>query len=132
MNDVRVVGAVIGRGATVLACRRARGKANGGQWEFPGGKVEAGESDAEALARELTEELGLTDVSVGGLVGEGRSVSDDGRAIHLVCYRVALGSDRPQRGADHAELRWVGVADLGALDWSVADRPIVRALATAG
>ncbi|TIH29289.1 NUDIX domain-containing protein [Subtercola vilae] len=62
-----VVGAVITYAEKVLCCRRAPGKASAGLWEFPGGKVEAGETPEQALAREIQEEVGVP-ILVGDLV----------------------------------------------------------------
>ncbi len=81
---VRVVGAVIERRGAVLMARRPPGRRHAGLWEFPGGKVEPGEDDATALARELLEEMAVACV-VGELVAEG----GDDRVV-LACYRVQL------------------------------------------
>ncbi|MEQ1503559.1 MAG: 5-formyltetrahydrofolate cyclo-ligase, partial [Myxococcota bacterium] len=98
----------------VFAAQRGPGRGHAGRWELPGGKVEAGESDAVALARELREELGLT-VTVGARIGSGRV---DG--IELVAYAVTT-SDAP-RPTEHAALRWLGPDELDAVDWAPADR----------
>ncbi|WP_158863108.1 (deoxy)nucleoside triphosphate pyrophosphohydrolase [Leifsonia sp. AG29] len=122
MNPIRVVAAVISDSGRVLACRRAPGKDAAGRWEFPGGKVEARESDEQALAREIREELGI-EIAVGSLLD--RSVT--GR-IELACYRASLAGVRPSRSTDHDDLRWVAPAELGELDWADPDRPAVEAL----
>ena len=62
---VRVIAAVVWRGDRLLVCQRPAHKRHGGLWEFPGGKVEAGESDAAAARRELREELGVEVTAVG-------------------------------------------------------------------
>jgi 8-oxo-dGTP diphosphatase len=122
MNGVPipVVAAAIRRDGLVLAARRVRPVAG---WEFPGGKVEAGEIEAVALAREIREELGV-DVEIGARLGE----ATDGR-ITLVLYDAALTDAEPQIGADHDALRWVGIGELNGLDWLSVDRQLLPLLA---
>lgn len=119
---LRVVAAVIVDGDRVLACRRAPGKDAAGRWEFPGGKVEAGETPEEALVREIREELGVP-VRVGALLD--RTVT--GR-VDLACYRTALTGEAPTASMDHDALRWVERSRLAHLDWAEADLPAVRLL----
>lgn len=117
---LRVVGAVARRDGRVLMARRPPGGAHGGLWEFPGGKVEPGEDDAVALARELHEELGVH-VEVGSLVGRGAD-----ERVALWCYEVVLhGSPSPLEGQ---ELGWYRPAELAELDVPPADRPTIAAL----
>ncbi|CAM5523682.1 (deoxy)nucleoside triphosphate pyrophosphohydrolase [Leifsonia shinshuensis] len=119
---LRVVAAVIVRDGAVLACRRAPHKDAAGRWEFPGGKVEPGEAPAEALRRELREELGV-EVRVGRLLD--RSVT--GR-VDLACYAATLLGDPPSASTDHDALEWRRTDDLAGLDWADADRPVVAVL----
>ena len=122
-RTVRVVAAVLHAGNQVLACRRKPEKAAGGKWEFPGGKVEAGESAEEALQRELAEELSLENSSIGKLIS--RDTTTTARtSIDLACYWVK-SETRPQRSTDHDELRWCSVEDLDHLDWAEPDLPAV-------
>jgi 8-oxo-dGTP diphosphatase len=120
---VVVVAAVIVRDGTVLVCRRAPHKDAAGLWEFPGGKVEAGETAQEALARELREELGV-DVVVGALLD--RTVT--GR-VDLACFAAVLAGPPPTASTDHDVLEWRRPRALGELDWAPADRPVVAMLA---
>lgn len=122
-EPLRVVAAVFSADDQVLACRRKQGKAAGGKWEFPGGKVEAGESAEEALRRELAEELGLENCSIGRLIT--RCTTTTARQpIDLACYWVE-SETTPQRSTDHDELRWCSVEELGRLDWADPDIPTV-------
>lgn len=106
------------REGRVFVARRGPGMMYAGGWEFPGGKVEAGESDAEALARELIEELAWP-VRVGACVGEGTT----GR-VHLVGYLCeAEGEPVP---AEHDAVAWLPPGALARLEWAPADGPVVE------
>jgi 8-oxo-dGTP diphosphatase len=118
-----VVGAAVVEGGKVLAARRTAPPALSGQWEFPGGKVELGESEPEALARELREELSL-EVEVGDLLG--RVPLADGR--DLAVYRCRSGSGTAQPGADHDQVRWLSAAELSSVNWVEADRLLLDAV----
>jgi 8-oxo-dGTP diphosphatase len=115
-----VVGAAITAGGRVMAARRRLPAHLAGRWEFPGGKVEAGESEPDAVVRECREELGVQ-VEVGPLIGRSE-ISD---ALGLALYLVGLVAGDPRVGADHDELRWLGAADLDDLAWLDADLPLV-------
>lgn len=115
----------------LLVARRSAPPKFAGMWEFPGGKVEAGESFEDALHRELREELGV-DVRLGREIPapEDAGWPLNERAVMRVWFaEVVDGEPRPLE--DHDELRWVGLEDgdeaLG-LPWIPADLPIVRAL----
>ena len=113
--QVVVAGALIHGGALLVAQRR-RPPELAGLWELPGGKVAAGETEAQALVRELNEELGV-DVEVGARLGE----DVPSGVVVLRAYEVALtgGELHPH---DHTALRWVGAVDLDGLPWVPADR----------
>ncbi|OCB28722.1 DNA mismatch repair protein MutT [Mycobacterium malmoense] len=117
-TQIVVAGAVI-RGATMLVAQRLRPPELAGRWELPGGKVAAGETERDALARELAEELGLADgdVAVGDRLGA--DIALDG--ITLRAYRVDLLDGEPS-AHDHRALRWVTAAELPDVDWVPADR----------
>ncbi len=119
-----VVAAALIRDGAVLAARRSYPPAVAGQWEFPGGKVAPGETDAEALGRELTEELGVDATVLGGQVGP-----DIGLDVELVLRLYAVTAvGEPVIAGSHDALRWVSAADLDDLGWIDADRRLLPAL----
>lgn len=109
----------------VLACERSAPPEVAGRWEFPGGKVEAGESDAEALVRECAEELGVR-VEVRERVGPDVPLAH-GRAVLRVFAVRLLAGERP-RALEHTSMRWLGIDELDSVAWLPADRPIVAEL----
>lgn len=122
-----VVGAALldGRGQ-VLVQQRPAGKQHGGLWEFPGGKVEPGETPEAALVRELAEELGIT-VAADALVPAGFATAP-GIVLLLYACRAWAGD---ALASDGARIDWVPPAALDALAMPPADRPliaVVRAL----
>ncbi|MEU4566857.1 (deoxy)nucleoside triphosphate pyrophosphohydrolase [Micromonospora sp. NPDC023956] len=125
-RDVKVVvGAAIVAGGRVLACARSAPPEVAGRWEFPGGKVEPGETEIAALVRECAEELAVR-VEVGDRVGRDVRMAH-GRSVLRVYAARLLGDDQP-RALEHAELRWLSVDELDTVDWLPADVPIVAAL----
>jgi 8-oxo-dGTP diphosphatase len=121
-----IVGAAMLLDGRVLACERSRPPETAGWWEFPGGKVEPGETDEAALARECVEELGVR-VEVGARVGADVPLPG-GRAVLRVFAVRLLDGDLP-RPLEHAALRWLGPDELDSVPWLPADRPIVAELA---
>lgn len=116
LTDVIVVAGALIIDARLLVAQRNRPPELAGLWELPGGKVAPGETDAQALARELHEELGVA-VTVGRRLGEDVPLSD---TVTLRAYRV-LTDDAPH-AHDHHAVRWVGAAELDDLPWVPADR----------
>ena len=123
---MRVVAAIIESNGELLACRRASHKSLAGKWEFPGGKVEAGETDETALAREIREELGAV-VAVEQLVETTFSTSN-GLSIEMASYLCRLHSERPTQSSDHDKLLWLALEELQTLDWAELDIPVVEKL----
>ena len=125
-RTLRVVAGVFQSENQVLVCKRKPGKAAGGKWKFPGGKMEAGESAKEALRRELIEELNVQIANVGGLIWR-ETTTNSSSSIDLACYWVETDTF-PISSTDHDELRWCFVEELNQLDFAEADIPVVREL----
>ncbi|MCW2138331.1 (deoxy)nucleoside triphosphate pyrophosphohydrolase [Actinoplanes cyaneus] len=120
-----IVAAVIIAGGRVLACQRSAPPEAAGKWEFPGGKVEPGESDQQALARECAEELGIA-VEVGERVGPDVPLAH-GRAV-LRVYAVEVLDGGVPEALEHSAMRWLAVDQLNSVPWLPADVPIVAEL----
>lgn len=86
-----------------------------GLWSIPGGRIEPGETDAEALVREMLEETGLA-VEVGPLIGSVRRPGLDGAVIDIRDYAATVAGGTLRPGDDAADARWVGAADLDSLE----------------
>ena len=117
-----VVAGLIIRNGRLLIAQRPVGKHMAGKWEFPGGKIERGETPEQAIERELREELGIT-------VRAGREYD----AVHhcypekeilLLFYRCRLISGEPA-AIEEADVRWIAEDELRAFDWAEADRPVI-------
>ncbi|MCA2961298.1 MAG: (deoxy)nucleoside triphosphate pyrophosphohydrolase [Silvanigrellales bacterium] len=142
MSDARrpapfleVVAALIVRNGRVLVAKRSAGKSNPGLWEFPGGKVEAGETHATALAREIKEELGV-DVEVGSHLASNEHVYPFATVrLHAYFCEVKLAGEnspftvQPEPHAlEHAEIRYVSPAEWNSLEFAPANTPLAEAL----
>jgi 8-oxo-dGTP diphosphatase len=117
-----VVGVAVIRDGLVLAAYRPDPE---GGWEFPGGKVEPGETEEQAAVREIREELDL-EVKVGASLGPAVEISEH---YQLRVYLASIITGEPVL-REHAELRWFGATELVEVDWLVPDRPFVRELRT--
>jgi 8-oxo-dGTP diphosphatase len=126
MSSLHVVGAAIVQGARCLIAQRGPSMTLPGKWEFPGGKVEPGESPTAALTREIAEELGL-EIRVGQLFGSGsatvgtREIALDVYAASVVAGSVTL--------REHAQVVWASADELSGFDWADADVPCVEPVA---
>ena len=123
MTPVDVVAAVIVRSGRYLLGRRPEEKRHGGLWEFPGGKVDAGEDWLQAAHRELTEELGMAAQAVGRVL---HSASDEGSpfVIHFIEVE-ATGEPEP---TEHTRVGWFTPEELGGLPLAPADARFVSLL----
>ncbi len=121
----QVTAAIIIKGHEVLIAKRPAGDRLSGKWEFPGGKIEAGESPEECLRRELAEELGI-EACVGDFFAESVYHYEHG-AIELLAYFVEwISGDICLRA--HDEVKWVAMKELGQYDLAPADIPIMEKL----
>jgi 8-oxo-dGTP diphosphatase len=114
----------------VLLCQRPPGKSYALQWEFPGGKLEAGEGSPEALARELREELEI-DAEVGPLLHRQVSHYTDGGTFAVEYYLVERW-DGTMRNIVFADTRWVELAELPGFDILAGNREFCERLAAEG
>ncbi|MFN4001618.1 (deoxy)nucleoside triphosphate pyrophosphohydrolase [Microcella sp.] len=128
-KHITVVGAVIVRDGLIYCARRGLGGALPGMWEFPGGKVEKDESFAEALIREIDEELGC-EISVLEPL-ETTTHEYVFAVITLATFLCELVAGEPQSN-EHVEERWLPVEALDTLEWAPADIPAVEKLRAAG
>jgi 8-oxo-dGTP diphosphatase len=126
VRSVRVVAAVIRRDGRILISRRHDEAERGGLWEFPGGKVEQGEAEPAALAREIREELGCG-VEVGALVLRHRHRYPD-LEVELAFYACALPPGEEPRPLGVAALEWAAAGTLASYPFCEADVPVLGAL----
>ncbi|WP_333618416.1 (deoxy)nucleoside triphosphate pyrophosphohydrolase [Dietzia sp.] len=125
-KEINVVGAVVVDGGKILCARRSETMSLPGMWEFPGGKIEAGETPRAALAREMREELDCV-VEVEEQVESTRHEYDFG-FVTLTTFYSTLAGDAP-RLREHSEIRWLDPGELGSLEWAPADIPAVEKIA---
>jgi mutator protein MutT len=128
MTYMLVAAAVIEEKGAILIGRRKGGRF-AGLWEFPGGKVEPGETPEECLKRELREELDV-EAEIGGLFLSVRHVYSHA-PVELLVYRARIVAGEPSLH-DHDELRWVRPEDLSSYEFPAADLPVVLRLAGDG
>jgi 8-oxo-dGTP diphosphatase len=127
-KTVRLVSAaLIVRGDDILICQRRRGQPMEFKWEFPGGKIEAGETAEQALARELEEELGIN-AEIGVHVIGVRHTYRHGGAVDLQFFAVHNFQGELQNRVFN-DFRWVPLKDLPGYDFLAADRGLIQDLA---
>ena len=119
---INVAAGIIVENNKVLAARRKPGLHLAGFWEFPGGKIEQGESPEQCLERELREKFGVG-TQVTDYIGENIHSYDD-KTIRLIAYQVEhLSGDFQLR--DHDKIQWVAIPELDSLVWAEADIPLI-------
>ncbi|MGE3539390.1 MAG: (deoxy)nucleoside triphosphate pyrophosphohydrolase [Candidatus Tectimicrobiota bacterium] len=126
LPTLTVVAGVIQQAGHFLVCQRHRSGAFGGKWEFPGGKVEAGETAPAALQRELQEELGIA-VHLGPELYRTCHAYAGQYTVHLIFYTIASFTGTPQNLTCEA-IRWAPLAALAALDFLEGDAELIAAL----
>ena len=121
MKTIEVVAAIIRKGDRVFATQRGYGEWKD-WWEFPGGKMEAGETPKEALVREIKEELDA-DISIGRLLD---TIEWDYPTFHLTmhCYMCSLLNDALHLN-EHEAARWLRANDLSSVNWLPADNQLL-------
>ncbi|MEL7426165.1 MAG: (deoxy)nucleoside triphosphate pyrophosphohydrolase [Bacteroidota bacterium] len=126
MDIIKVVCGIIWSDDKIFVCRRRKGKSMSGYWEFPGGKIESGESQQEALKRELWEELEMK-VEVGDYLG--KSEHDYGSfIIELYGYHCSVVTYKGKL-SDHDSYQWVTADQLSEIGLTPADIPLAKMLA---
>ena len=123
MKTVRVVAAIIRKGNKIFATQRGYGDFKDG-WEFPGGKIEEGESPEHAIAREIKEELNA-DIIVGDLL---TTVEYDYPNFHLSmdCFWAELAPDSHMKLLEHEAAKWLSIDEIDTVDWLPADGEVVK------
>ena len=124
-KEIHVVGAVIKSNNKILCAQRGPGKSLPYLWEFPGGKIEAGETDKEALEREIREEL-LCQIEVKNKVTTTRHEYDFG-FVNLTTFECDLLEGEPVL-TEHVAVKWLSVEELATLEWAPAEIPAIEIL----
>lgn len=127
MKEIFVVAGIIEKDGKILCMQRDKGKHEyvSFKWEFPGGKIESGESEEDALSRELREEMEL-DVEIKGHFMTIRHEYPD-LIVNMSCYLCRAKGNKFKLNV-HKDFRWLGVDELHTLDWADADMPVVEML----
>jgi 8-oxo-dGTP diphosphatase len=124
-REIHVTAALVRRGGQLLAAQRREGDARGGCWEFPGGKIETGESPEACLERELHEELALNVAVRDHFLSVTHDYPEVRVHLHAYLCDYLEGDATP---LEHQRVRWLSPRELSTLSWSAADRPIVEKL----
>ena len=122
MKKIEVVAAVIKYKDKYLCCQRSDNGETGLKWEFPGGKIEPGETHEEALHRELSEELSIK-VGIDKFL---MTITHQYKTFHLTmhCYSCTA-SDEEFHLHEHIDAKWLTVKEMAKLDWAEADIPVL-------
>ncbi|PFR28570.1 8-oxo-dGTP diphosphatase MutT [Bacillus cereus] len=124
-KNIYVVGAVIVEDGKILCAQRGPTKSLPLMWEFPGGKIEEGESPQEALQREINEEMHCK-VEIGEKI-EYTAYEYDFGIVHLTTFSCKLIEGRPVL-TEHVAIKWLYPNELASLDWAPADIPAIEKL----
>jgi 8-oxo-dGTP diphosphatase len=127
---MQVVAALLVREDRVLICQRRETGTFPLKWEFPGGKVERGEGLADALSRELREELGI-EIPPAEEIFRHRHCYRDGTQVELIFFRVGGYRGEIVNKVFH-DVRWAGLGELKQFDFLDGDRPLIERLARDG
>ena len=124
MNTIEVVAAVIHKGGAYFTTQRGYGEFEG-LWEFPGGKIEPGESPEEALKREIQEELGI-DITIDKFLC---TTDYDYPSFHLTmhCYLCGMKSGEIEL-REHKSARWLTIDTLDTVEWLPADKNVIDSI----
>ena len=123
---IRVVCAIIlNEKGEIFIARRREDKKNPGEWEFPGGKMDEGENEAEALEREIKEELAVQ-IHCGEILGSVKAESG-GRFFELIAL-VASCDEEIRSSTDHSEWRWLGKDQMNEIELSKLDRDLLEVI----
>lgn len=122
----RVTAALIRSGDRILLAKRKATDQVPLKWEFPGGKIEDGESPEECLRREIQEELNI-DITVKDFFGSSVYHYDHG-TIELLAYWAESAPNQTITPLSHESVKWVRIGDLGSYDFAPADKPFVERL----
>ena len=127
MKTIEVVAAIIVRDGKILCVQRAEHEKEyvSLKWEFPGGKVEVGESREEALVREIREELSVDIEVLEFFITVEHTYPDFHLTMHV--FKCALQSGEIVLN-EHVDMKWLAVEELGSLDWAAADVPVIKSL----
>lgn len=126
LKKINVVGAILIENGKILCAQRGEGKSLAYLWEFPGGKIETGETPQEALIRELQEEL-MIEVEVQSEKFEETSYQYDFGLVTLTTFICFLKKGTPQL-TEHIAVEWLAPKELTTLEWAPADIPAVEKL----
>jgi 8-oxo-dGTP diphosphatase len=128
--ELTVAAALILRNSKLLVCQRHRHDSHGLEWEFPGGKVERGESPAQALARELREELGV-DATIGRELYRTRHRYGDSQwELQLIFFRAGIDEFAELQNLVFEKFEWADLSALPRYDFLEADKELIGLLAS--
>ncbi|MBC1500875.1 (deoxy)nucleoside triphosphate pyrophosphohydrolase [Listeria weihenstephanensis] len=124
-KDIHVVGAIIQKNGKILCVQRADSAVNGADWEFPGGKIEPGETPEQALIREVQEEIGC-EITVTEAFDH-TVYAYEFANVHLTCFLCELVAGEPILHV-HQAMKWLSASEMLHLKWSPANLPAVEKL----